>query len=66
MAKVLASLHPVSIIEINNMATGQTISDAQAALTRAGVVKVEEQKKLAADYKKKFFTALKKRNSHSF
>ncbi|KAL6703858.1 bud emergence protein 1 [Coniothyrium glycines] len=44
-------LIPVSFIEIRDMTTGQAVGDAQAAVTAAGVPKVEEWKKMAADYK---------------
>ena len=44
-------LIPVSFIEIRDMTTGQAVTDAQAAVTAAGVPKVEEWKKMAADYK---------------
>ncbi|KAL9062164.1 MAG: hypothetical protein Q9157_009169, partial [Trypethelium eluteriae] len=44
-------LIPVSFIEIRDMSTGRAVPDAQEAVTRAGVPKVEEWKKLAADYK---------------
>lgn len=44
-------LIPVSFIEIRDMTTGQAVPDAQEAVTRAGVPKVEEWKKMAADYK---------------
>jgi bud emergence protein 1 len=44
-------LIPVSFIEIRDMTTGQAVSDTQAAVTAAGVPKVEEWKKMAADYK---------------
>ncbi|KAF2180478.1 scaffold protein Scd2 [Zopfia rhizophila CBS 207.26] len=44
-------LIPVSFIEIRDMATGQPVPDAQEAVQRAGVPKVEEWKKMAADYK---------------
>ncbi|EOA84013.1 bud emergence protein 1 [Exserohilum turcicum] len=44
-------LIPVSFIEIRDMATGQAVPDTQAAVTAAGVPKVEEWKKMAADYK---------------
>ena len=44
-------LIPVSFIEIRDMTTGQAVPDAQAAVTAAGVPKVEEWKKMAADYK---------------
>ncbi|KAF1982637.1 hypothetical protein K402DRAFT_424389 [Aulographum hederae CBS 113979] len=44
-------LIPVSFIEIRDMTTGQAVPDAQEAVSRAGVPKVEEWKKMAADYK---------------
>lgn len=44
-------LIPVSFIEIKDMQTGQTISDAAAAVVRAGIPRVEEWKKMAAEYK---------------
>lgn len=44
-------LIPVSFIEIRDMTTGHAVPDAQEAVTRAGVPKVEEWKKMAADYK---------------
>ncbi len=44
-------LIPVSFIEIRDMVTGQAVPDATAAVQRAGVPKVEEWKKMAADYK---------------
>lgn len=44
-------LIPVSFIEIRDMATGLPVPDAQEAVQRAGVPKVEEWKKMAADYK---------------
>lgn len=44
-------LIPVSFIEIRDMTTGQAVPDPQEAVRRAGVPKVEEWKKMAADYK---------------
>ena len=44
-------LIPVSFIEIKDMHTGQTVTDIQEAIQRAGIPKVEEWKKMAADYK---------------
>jgi bud emergence protein 1 len=44
-------LIPVSFIEIRDMATNQPVEDPQEAIRRAGVPKVEEWKKMAADYK---------------
>lgn len=49
-------LIPVSFIEIKDMATGQTVTDVQGAIARAGVPKVEEWKKMAADYKNSSIT----------
>lgn len=44
-------LIPVSFIEIRDLTTGQAVPDATEAVQRAGVPKVEEWKKMAADYK---------------
>lgn len=44
-------LIPVSFIEIRDMTTGTAVPDALDAVRRAGVPKVEEWKKMAADYK---------------
>jgi bud emergence protein 1 len=44
-------LIPVSFIEIRDMTTGKAVPDALEAVQRAGVPKVEEWKKMAADYK---------------
>ncbi|KAF1960525.1 scaffold protein Scd2 [Byssothecium circinans] len=44
-------LIPVSFIEIRDMTTGKAATDPQEAVRRAGVPKVEEWKKMAADYK---------------
>ncbi|KAF2094235.1 hypothetical protein NA57DRAFT_46730 [Rhizodiscina lignyota] len=44
-------LIPVSFIEIRDMTTGQAMPDPVEAVKRAGVPKVEEWKKMAADYK---------------
>lgn len=44
-------LIPVSFIEIRDMTTGQVVPDPYEAVQRAGVPKVEEWKKMAADYK---------------
>ena len=49
-------LIPVSFIEIRDMSTGQPVPNAQDAVTRAGVPKVEEWKKMAADYKNSSIT----------
>lgn len=44
-------LIPVSFIEIKDMHTGQTVQDTNGAVQRAGIPRVEEWKKMAADYK---------------
>jgi len=44
-------LIPVSFIEIRDMTTGKAVADPHEAVQRAGVPKVEEWKKMAADYK---------------
>jgi bud emergence protein 1 len=44
-------LIPVSFIEIRDMTTGRAVEDPHRAVQAAGVPKVEEWKKLAADYK---------------
>ena len=44
-------LIPVSFIELRDMTTGQAVEDPLAAVQRAGVPKVEEWKKMAAEYK---------------
>ena len=49
-------LIPVSFIEIRDMATGQAVIDPHKAVQSAGVPKVEEWKKLAADYKNSSIT----------
>ena len=49
-------LIPVSFIEIRDMSTGKAVTDAQEAVQRAGVPKVEEWKKMAADYKNSSIT----------
>lgn len=49
-------LIPVSFIEIKDMQTGQPVTDVQGAIARAGVPKVEEWKKMAADYKNSSIT----------
>jgi bud emergence protein 1 len=49
-------LIPVSFIEIRDMTTGQAVPDSQDAVQRAGVPKVEEWKKMAADYKNSSIT----------
>ncbi|KAI5816931.1 hypothetical protein BZA77DRAFT_246007, partial [Pyronema omphalodes] len=44
-------LIPVEYIEIRDMVTGKAVDDPKAAVARAGVPKVEEWKKMAAEYK---------------
>jgi bud emergence protein 1 len=44
-------LIPVDFVEIRDMSTGLPVEDTQAAVVRAGVPKVEEWKKMAAEYK---------------
>jgi bud emergence protein 1 len=49
-------LIPVSFIEIRDMTTGQAVPDAHEAVKRAGVLPVEEWKKLTAEYKNSSIT----------
>jgi len=49
-------LIPVSFIEIRDMSSGKAVTDSQEAVQRAGVPKVEEWKKMAADYKNSSIT----------
>lgn len=49
-------LIPVSFIEIRDMSTGKPVADAHEAVQRAGVPKVEEWKKMAANYKNSSIT----------
>ena len=49
-------LIPVSFIEIRDMSSGQAVQNPQEAVQRAGVPKVEEWKKMAADYKNSSIT----------
>lgn len=44
-------LIPVSFIEIRDMSTGKAVPNPQDAVRQAGVPKVEEWKKMAAEYK---------------
>ena len=44
-------LIPVSFVEIRDMSTGSAVVDPHDAVARAGVPKVEEWKKMAAEYK---------------
>jgi len=58
-------LIPVSFIEIRDMTTGQAVPDPQKAVQQAGVPKVEEWKKLAADYKNSSITLGKFENNNT-
>ncbi|PGH15075.1 hypothetical protein AJ80_05700 [Polytolypa hystricis UAMH7299] len=49
-------LIPVSFIEIRDMTTGQPVTDAYEAVKRAGVPRVEEWKKMTAEYKNSSIT----------
>ncbi|KAI0460105.1 hypothetical protein F5B21DRAFT_510898 [Xylaria acuta] len=49
-------LIPVSFVEIRDMATDTAVMNAQDAVKRAGVPRVEEWKKMAADYKNSSIT----------
>ncbi|KAI0817741.1 hypothetical protein GGR55DRAFT_36745 [Xylaria sp. FL0064] len=49
-------LIPVSFVEIRDMATDTAVANAQDAVKRAGVPRVEEWKKMAADYKNSSIT----------
>lgn len=44
-------LIPVSFVEVRDMATGKAVANANEAVARAGVPRVEEWKKMAAEYK---------------
>lgn len=44
-------LIPVSFIEIRDMTTGRAVEDPVAAVAKAGIPRVEEWKKMAAEYK---------------
>ncbi|KAJ5225466.1 hypothetical protein N7468_006691 [Penicillium chermesinum] len=57
-------LIPVSFIELRDMQTGQAVTDPLEAVRRAGVPKVEEWKKMTAEYKNSSIT-LGKIDSHS-
>ena len=58
-------LIPVSFIEIRDMATNEPVSDPQAAVRMAGVPKVEEWKKMAAEYKNSSIALGKLESSNS-
>ena len=49
-------LIPVSFVEIRDMASDKAIANPQDAIKRAGVPKVEEWKKMAAEYKNSSIT----------
>lgn len=49
-------LIPVSFIEIRDMTTGYAVQDVQSVVARAGVPKVEEWKRMVADYKNSSIT----------
>ncbi|KAE8144105.1 hypothetical protein BDV25DRAFT_146092 [Aspergillus avenaceus] len=49
-------LIPVSFIELRDMQSGQAVTDPLEAVRRAGVPKVEEWKKMTADYKNSSIT----------
>lgn len=49
-------LIPVSFVEIRDMATDTAVGDASGAIKKAGIPKVEEWKKMAADYKNSSIT----------
>ncbi|EAL84560.2 bud emergence protein 1 [Aspergillus fumigatus] len=49
-------LIPVSFIELRDMQTGQAVSDPLEAVKRAGVPRVEEWKKMTAEYKNSSIT----------
>ncbi|KAI5866695.1 scd2/ral3 [Durotheca rogersii] len=49
-------LIPVSFVEIRDMSTDTAVANPQEAVKRAGVPKVEEWKKMAADYKNSSIT----------
>ncbi|BAE65450.1 unnamed protein product [Aspergillus oryzae RIB40] len=49
-------LIPVSFIELRDMQSGQAVTDPLDAVRRAGVPKVEEWKKMTADYKNSSIT----------
>ncbi|KAL2177682.1 uncharacterized protein P884DRAFT_277409 [Thermothelomyces heterothallicus CBS 202.75] len=49
-------LIPVSFVEIRDMATNTPVANPQEAVRKAGIPKVEEWKKMAADYKNSSIT----------
>jgi bud emergence protein 1 len=49
-------LIPVSFVEIRDMASNTPVANPQEAVRKAGIPKVEEWKKMAADYKNSSIT----------
>jgi bud emergence protein 1 len=49
-------LIPVSFIEIRDMTTGAAVADVQGVVARAGVPKVEDWKRMVAEYKESSIT----------
>lgn len=49
-------LIPVSFVELRDMQSGQAVTDPLEAVRRAGVPKVEEWKKMTAEYKNSSIT----------
>jgi bud emergence protein 1 len=49
-------LIPVSFVEIRDMASNTPVANPQESVRRAGIPKVEEWKKMAADYKNSSIT----------
>lgn len=58
-------LIPVSFIELRDMQSGQAVTDPLEAVRRAGVPKVEEWKKMTAEYKNSSITLGKIESGHS-
>jgi SH3 domain. len=58
-------LIPVSFIELRDMASGQAVTDPLEAVRRAGVPKVEEWKKMTAEYKNSSITLGKIEGGHA-
>lgn len=58
-------LIPVSFIELRDMQSGQAVTDPLEAVRRAGVPKVEEWKKMTAEYKNSSITLGKIEGGHS-
>jgi bud emergence protein 1 len=57
-------LIPVSFIELRDMQSGQAVTDPLDAVRRAGVPKVEEWKKMTAEYKNSSITLGKIESGH--